>query len=370
MIHAGGIERIHWVCTSPSPYNDHLFDTLSRELPAPIDFYYTRRAGASDQWNGGRRDRRWYRRSLGVDWDALGAFCSPNSLFVTCCWQDPTSELAVLCRIATGRPYLIWNDTPDERRRRSLPLRIARGGFLRMAFRNARGVMGTGLPALAAFSRMGCPQDRLVNFPCFIDNRHFTPASPRSGGPVVFGSCGRLHPIKGFDTALRALAAAFRGRFHDFKYVIAGDGPERDTLRALARELGIAERVEFLGWVSYEASPDFYRGLDIFIHPARWEPYGVAVIEAMACGLPVIATDRTAAALDRLNAGSGVICPADDVAALASAAAKLAATSVEARLEMGTAARETAEKWPAQRGAEIISCLLRPERTMAALLNA
>ena len=295
---------------------------------------------------------------LGIDWTALRAACS-SSIFVTNCWQDPTSQLAILFRIATGRPYALWNDTPDETRRRPFPLRLLRSEFLKLAFRHARAVMGTGLPALNALRRMGCPADRLVDFPYFIDNSHFTPATkPARHDEIVFGSCGRLHSIKGFDIALRALAT-FKGM--RFRYVIAGAGPEAYPLARLASELGIADRVEFRGWVQYRDAPAFLRSLDVFLHPARHEPYGVAVLEAMACGLPVIASNKTAAALDRIKSGhNGFIHRADDPLALA---AKIALATSMDLVSIGIAARATAEQWPASRAVSTVCNLIAGRAT-------
>src|SRR5438270_11154770 len=95
------IERIHWVCNSPAPYNDFLFQKLFEQLPVPIKFYFTRPASPmGHEWQtllGTGYPTRVYRRLLGIDWGLVSTVVfDTRSLFVTNCWQDPTSELIML----------------------------------------------------------------------------------------------------------------------------------------------------------------------------------------------------------------------------------------------------------------------------------
>ena len=86
---------------------------------------------------------------------------------------------------------------------------------------------------------------------------------------------------------------------------LAGEGPEGESLAALANELGISERVHFLGW--QDDSQAVIRGADMLVCPSRHEPFGNVIAEAMACGKPVIAT-RSNGALELLEEGvSGLL---------------------------------------------------------------
>lgn len=96
---------------------------------------------------------------------------------------------------------------------------------------------------------------------------------------------GRLVEQKGQDILLRALAQIS----HPWELRIAGDGPKRQELSDLATRLGIAPRVTFLGTVS--TMDAVYRDADVFVFPSRWEGQGIAMLEAMRVGLPVIASD-------------------------------------------------------------------------------
>ena len=134
----------------------------------------------------------------------------------------------------------------------------------------------------------------------------------------VIGALGRLHTIKGYDLLLHAVAA-LRDLGIDFRLRLAGDGPELQALRQLRGELGLADRVEFCGWVS---RPDeFMAGLDLFVVPSRYEAFGLVLVEAMAAGVPVVASDINGPA-DILKAGRfGRLSRSEDVGALAAAIA-------------------------------------------------
>src|SRR5271166_1697603 len=113
---------------------------------------------------------------------------------------------------------------------------------------------------------------------------------------------GRLHPNKGFDLLLEALAAT-RG----VTLWIAGDGPLRPRLERLATRLGIVSRVRFLGW--REDVPRLLAAADLLVCPSLHEPLGNVVIEAWSAGLPVVATasDGPAALIE--DGESGILVP-------------------------------------------------------------
>src|SRR5207248_580451 len=85
--------------------------------------------------------------------------------------------------------------------------------------------------------------------------------------------------------------------------VYAGDGQMRADLAALARELGVSERVKFMGFVNQSQLPETYRAADILVLPSEYEPFGLVVNEAMACGLPAIVSDQVGARFDLVRHG-------------------------------------------------------------------
>ncbi|MCK5528295.1 MAG: glycosyltransferase family 4 protein [Kiritimatiellae bacterium] len=103
---------------------------------------------------------------------------------------------------------------------------------------------------------------------------------------LIIASVGRLHKIKNYETALKALASLDD---LDFEYHIAGTGVEEKHLRETSIQLGLKDKVKFRGYVEDIAS--FLQQADVFIITSRWEGFGLAAVEAMNAGLPVIASD-------------------------------------------------------------------------------
>ncbi|GAA3171990.1 hypothetical protein GCM10010531_26770 [Blastococcus jejuensis] len=113
---------------------------------------------------------------------------------------------------------------------------------------------------------------------------------PLHTGPVRFVFLGRLVPYKSADLALHAFGRAWRQR-PEIRLEIIGDGPERTALEAQAAELGIADVVEFRGWLTKPEVSERLRRSDVFLYPSLREPGGTVVLEAMATGLPSIVAD-------------------------------------------------------------------------------
>lgn len=360
---------LHWLCEAPSPYNADLFRALASEPEIDLTVHYRRPALGSHPWRSdllaGHRSRRW-RTALGVDWRlpglALSARGRHQRVFVIAGWQTSTATLLLLALMATGGRFFVWTDTPDASRRRPPIQGTLRAAWLRLVFARAERILGTGAPALAVLRQMGAPGAKLVNFPYWLDLGRFRGRreSRRPAEAVRFVSVGRIEfARKGHNIALRALAT--HADVAGWRYRIAGDGPDAAALNALAHALGVGDRVEILGWLEADRVAAEMRDADVLIHPSpAHEPYGVAVLEAMASGLPALASDRTGAALDRVHDGtSGFIHPAGDVEALAGHIGRLLADPA-LRLRMGDAAGAVAAQWPIARGVQTILSLARP----------
>jgi glycosyltransferase involved in cell wall biosynthesis len=157
---------------------------------------------------------------------------------------------------------------------------------------------------------------------------------------VAVLSVARLAPEKGLDMLLRAAAAAGDPRL---VVVLAGEGPERERLRALAAELRI--RLVLVGDVPWDRIAETYVACDVFALLSDWEPWGVVVNEAAACGLPLVLSDQVGAAPDLLVDGeNGAVVPARDAQAAAAALRRLAGDR-EARLAAGARSRAIVQGW-------------------------
>ena len=158
---------------------------------------------------------------------------------------------------------------------------------------------------------------------------------------------GRHVLQKGFDVLLRAVAELGQASPSPFDLLLAGDGAEQAALRALAEDLGLADRVRFVGRVEHSQALALFAGCLFFVLPSRHEPFGLVNLEAMAAGKAVIASRVGGVPEIVVDGETGLLVPAEDVSALAGALARLAGDP-GLRDRLGAAGRRRAElfAWP------------------------
>jgi len=179
-----------------------------------------------------------------------------------------------------------------------------------------------------------------------IDTRAFSPALPDSrarllpgsDGHVVVGCVARFEPVKNHDLLLRAFREAHRAR-PELLLVLVGDGSLRPELEALARSLEITHAVRFTGDQADPAS--WYRCFDAFVLASRSEGTSMSLLEAMASGCSIIATDVGGNRALLGEDGAGRLVPSEDAAALAAALAQVA-PSAGTPARLASAARSRA----------------------------
>jgi glycosyltransferase involved in cell wall biosynthesis len=181
----------------------------------------------------------------------------------------------------------------------------------------ADGWAAANLPAV-----LGAAVDRL---PKGVDGDRFRPdgASVRErlglGGKRVVLTVARLVPIKNVRRLIDAMALV-RARIADAHLLIVGDGPDSAGLRERAAVLGLTDAVTFAGYASHADTPEFYRAADVFALSSDFDNSPNVVLEAMACGLPVVTTDVGGVRellVDRTGSAEGAIVVPSDAAALA-----------------------------------------------------
>ncbi|THJ66251.1 glycosyltransferase family 1 protein [Arthrobacter echini] len=211
-----------------------------------------------------------------------------------------------------------------------------------MVGRSADHVVATCSDEVLELAAMGVPQGSVSIAPCGVDVDLFTPSGPAQerGRAHRIISVGRLVPRKGMDLAIHALAELDRS---DVELVVVGGAgnssdlqgdPEAQRLRALAAQLGVADRVILLGQVSRARMPAVLRSADAVVCAPWYEPFGIVPLEAMACGVPVIAA-AVGGLLDTVVDGTtGLHTPPQNAGAIAAAIAAVLADPVRAR-ELG-----------------------------------
>jgi glycosyltransferase involved in cell wall biosynthesis len=191
-------------------------------------------------------------------------------------------------------------------------------------------VIATSTDEVAELLRIGAVRGRISVVPSGVDVEEFTPDGPvaeKGSRPRVL-CIGRLVPRKGFDTVVRALAAV-----PDAELVIAGGppadqlgtDPEAARLLRLADRFGVADRVRLIGAVAREDVPALLRSADLVACTPWYEPFGIVPLEAMACGVPVVAS-AVGGILDTVVDGAtGTLVPPRRPDRLAAAMRKLLA---------------------------------------------
>jgi len=211
----------------------------------------------------------------------------------------------------------------------------------------------------------GVPPEKVSVIPCGVDPSLFIPRDPRQskahlGLPdkryILF--VGRIDPVKGIDTLLRAIKLVKETpdapeNVHlliiggDLDHIEAGQNSEINKLKRLTGTLGIKDMVTFLGAQRQDQLPYFYAAADMCILPSRYESFGMVALEAMACGTPVIASKVGGLASLIQNEMSGLLIPEEDEVSLAEKILLLL-TNTSFKDTLGSEARNRALEfsWP------------------------
>ncbi len=231
-----------------------------------------------------------------------------------------------------GRPVASWQHnaflTPANRRLLRATRRLT-----------TLWVADSGAVARLTAERLAVPAERLVTWPIFAADADAPQAVPwRPGEPIRLGSLGRLHPAKGYDVLLDALATLTGEGWTPpapLRLAIAGEGAERAPLTERARALGVA--LELPGFTADPAA--VLAGLHLYLQPSRREGFGIAAHQAMAAGLPVLASATGEMARSVVDGETGRLVPVGDPGALARALRALL-ESPERLRAMGARGRE------------------------------
>lgn len=359
--------RVVVVSPEPTPYRSPLFDRVAARPEVELTVLYAAPTVAGRTWEveshhravflGGIRLpglRRALRHDYPVSRDVFRALrdAAPD-VVVAHGWSTFASQAAIVWSRRRSVPYLLLVSSHDAVARAAWR-RAVRRPIVPPIVRGAWGAFALGTLSRESLVAHGLSVERVRLFANTVDvaavgeqadqlsvRRHeLRSALALSSEDVAVLSAGRLVAEKAHDTLIRAVAEAGDERL---ALVIAGEGPERDALRMLAEELGV--RLSLPGDLVWEQLVEAYVAADVFALLSAWEPWGVVVNEAAACGKPLVLSDQVGAAPDLLRDGdNGVLVPAGDVAAAAAALRRLAASPAE-RSAFGARSREIVAAW-------------------------
>lgn len=213
--------------------------------------------------------------------------------------------------------------------------------------RSADRIIATCSDEVFELKAMGIDTGKVSIAPCGVDVGLFSADGPPAPKPRTYRvlSVGRLVPRKGVDLVIRALPQLAAAGFDDVELLIVGGGAEPGLLHAdpevrrlldLARELGVAGKVTLRGQVPRGDMPGLFRSADAVVCTPWYEPFGIVPLEAMACGVPVVAAAVGGLQDTVLDHGTGLHVPPRDPEAIAGALAVLLGNP-GLRAEMGSA---------------------------------
>jgi glycosyltransferase involved in cell wall biosynthesis len=358
--------RVTVVSPEPTPYRAPMFDRLAERPELELTVVYAARTVAGRTWHVETHHDAVYLTGVGVpgarrllrhDYPITPGVRralerSDPDVVVVNGWSTFASQAAIGWARRRGLPYLLIVETHDGAQRAAWR-RAVRGPLVSRVVGGAWGAFATGSLTRAALTAAGARPDRIGVFANTVDVPGWSRRAAELGvrrtelreelgigvTDVAVLSVARLVPEKGLDTLIRALATVGD---HQLVLVLAGSGPEEGALRDLAESLGV--RLVTPGDIPWSRIAEVYVASDVFALLSRWEPWGVVVNEAAACGLPLVLSDRVGAAADLLRDGeNGTLVPADDVAAAAAALSRY--LDPEVRATAGARSRELAAEW-------------------------
>jgi UDP-N-acetylglucosamine 2-epimerase (non-hydrolysing) len=257
----------------------------------------------------------------------------------------PSLYAAIYTRLARKR-LLIQSDGTHASERRIDP---AQRALRRLFARISDGAIANSVPAAQRFVELGWEPERVYLAPhsTNVDGFHDVARQRtyESSGTFSVLCVSRLIPRKRIDRLIDAAAAA-RAAGTNVSLTIAGTGSEEAVLRRTAVAAGVP--VTWLGFVRHEELPDVFAGSGAFAYPTSEDPFGIAILEAAAAGLPLIVSPHAGATLDFVRDGvNGLVVDPDDLAALTDALVVLA-TDTALRRQLGEAAfASTVDRTPA-----------------------
>ena len=314
--------RVWLLTNAPSPYQVELFDAINanREIELSVRFL-------QNQFRGYKIESRGLTRvfkGLGAHRDELrfhpGALLEIMSgkqdvYVLSGLYTSPTVILSAVLVFLIGGRYLLWLERPSERNRRDVsgmmgvirvPFVLARSVLLRLLFAGAYRVVCIGSKAALQYRELGLSAKKTEIIPYCCNTERFVTIDLEAvkelrkthhlEGQFVFLFSGELSHRKGVDRLFEAYAnvAAIRA---NTVLLILGNGPLRESLENTASAIK-SGRVLFAGHLDQSVLPQYFRCADAFVFPSRHDGWAVVVNEAIASGLPIIASNQTGAAHD------------------------------------------------------------------------
>ncbi len=379
--------KVAVITANPTPYRTPFFAQVARREDLDLKVFFLTRASATRPWHVqlegfeheflgefsipvGGKDRARYRMNPGIiSRLARGKF----DAVVIAGYNHFTTQAAILYCTAARKPWCLMSES-HIRKERSVLKTALKNVFLKGLLSKMGAAMVTGTLAAQYMESLGVPADAIfivANTPDverlkmvsgeLSESREKIREGLGVSGKRVVLFVGRLLREKGLSILFDAYGKV-KDAMEGAALLVAGDGPMRGECERRIRDEGLAD-VSFLGFVDQRNLPEVYVAADVFVLPSLVEPWGVVVNEAMACGLPVVLSDRVGASADLVEeGGNGFVVGTGDARALSEAVLEVLADE-KRRAGMGARSREIIAGWDyatsARNFAAAVACAVR-----------
>ena len=361
---------LHVISKVATPHNNNLMQALVDSGCCTLRLYYSVKTVSMYSWKEdvfqavgnptvlGERGIHW-----GLVWYAL---THPHENYLFIGWPNNTARLLLVSFWFLRRSFLFWSDFPTEDTDYPPHIAAIRRFLYHTVRTRAQWIFLVGRRAVESFQQRGYPAEKLVNLPIFVrlDRQRSDFSNERTrtrskynldNNAMLFVSGSRLIESKGFDVLIEATAKVWGKVSRPFKVVIVGQGEQELALRQQIAGLGLKDAIVLEQWMEPQEFEALIASSDVYVHPARFDAFGGGTLHAMALGVPVIGSDGAGAVVERVvHRWNGLVFPAGQADGLADCMVNLL-NNPDTIAEMGRQARQTAEQWPPERGAQIIS---------------
>jgi glycosyltransferase involved in cell wall biosynthesis len=325
----------------PSPYQVEILNEIARHKENSLQVVYLRRRDPSRQWN-----------DVPINHDFVSLADGPSQfvearrrvleadLVVFNYYRHPQAASLIEERASSMRPWCFWGERPGLRKPEWAG-RLMRMRKLRWLHSSAAPIWGIGKFAVDTYRSEFGPQRQYFNLPYFSNLQPFsTSSNSRNGGNErTFLFSGSLIRRKGIDLLANAFVRLIR-EGHKARLRIIGDGSMRSSLNRIFAP--VASVVDFVGFVDWSDLAPHYATSHVLCVPSRYDGWGMVVPEGLASGLPVIATDRTGAALEFVETGrNGWLIPTENADALFNAMREAVTMSSSALAQFSRSAQQS-----------------------------
>lgn len=315
----------------PAPYMVERFNAVARRRNLELEVWFSARTKKGRSWKVEENSWNFRHRYLPSINRGTYPLALPTPLFrgpvpevFVSLYAAPTFLLGSALASARGARTAFWVEVTFDswvrRRRWKEAIKSA-------AFRRVDAIFTAGRDGRNFALRYGGSPERIFVVPHMVDFDHYAGRASRASRErerlraelglrgVTFIYVGRLWVGKGLNYLLDAFGTLQRTTPNDVSLLLVGDGVDESLLRSRCVEEHL-ENVVFAGFHSADSLPTLYAAADVFVFPTLGDPFGMVVPEAMACGLPVIATTASGEIRDRVTDGSTgfIVAPADSEA--------------------------------------------------------